>query len=284
MVVAGYSTIHELYDRDNAIHILAIMNSITVLAPSFGPLFGALLLYVMNWRGIFMVLAVWAMVTILGLFFKMPETKQEQTEAPSVKNILSQYKNILINKEFLLLTSISLSLFSAMIAWLTSGPFILVNTFHLKTVGFGVVQMFVFGSYIMGNRFVKTLTRRFSKKGILKFGLTLSLVGGFFAFTTSYLWPNFLWGFIAGMMFLTAGAGFVSPILNRLAIEAVNASMASKVAVASCLMGGAGILGSAVVSALYNGALISIGGIIFLFSVLAVVLQFFNRQYNYDVA
>ena len=48
MVVAGYATIHDLFNREQAIHTLAVMNSITVLAPSFGPLFGAIILHFTN--------------------------------------------------------------------------------------------------------------------------------------------------------------------------------------------------------------------------------------------
>src|SRR3990167_5344961 len=67
MIVAGYATIHELFDRDKAIHTLSMMASITVLAPSFGPLFGALILQFGSWRVIFAILAGWACIVLLGL-------------------------------------------------------------------------------------------------------------------------------------------------------------------------------------------------------------------------
>ncbi|MFN7097907.1 MAG: MFS transporter, partial [Gammaproteobacteria bacterium] len=37
VTVAGYATIHELYDQKAAMKALALMGSITVLAPAFGP-------------------------------------------------------------------------------------------------------------------------------------------------------------------------------------------------------------------------------------------------------
>ena len=42
LIVGGYATIHEIFDRKEAIKTIAFMNSITVLAPSLGPLLGAL--------------------------------------------------------------------------------------------------------------------------------------------------------------------------------------------------------------------------------------------------
>jgi len=39
MMVAGYACIHELYEQKEAIRILALMGSISVLAPALGPLF-----------------------------------------------------------------------------------------------------------------------------------------------------------------------------------------------------------------------------------------------------
>lgn len=62
--------IHELFDTEKAIYTLSMMNSITVLAPAFGPLFGAMILHFSTWRSIFYLLAIWARSLFLRYFSK----------------------------------------------------------------------------------------------------------------------------------------------------------------------------------------------------------------------
>jgi MFS family permease len=74
VIVAGYAAIHELYDQKEAMKALAIMGSITILAPAFGPLFGSVMLKLFDWRGIFGFLAVLAVIALTMLYKWMPET------------------------------------------------------------------------------------------------------------------------------------------------------------------------------------------------------------------
>lgn len=281
MVVAGYATIHELFDREQAIHTLAVMNSITVLAPSFGPLFGALILYFTNWRWIFGILAIWALVVITGLFFKMPETRRESQEKVKFKRILIQYKNILSNRAFMLFMLTSRSLFAGMIAWIAAGPFLLIDRFHFHTISFGIAQAFIFGSFIIGTRLVKPWMKLLSLKTIIKIGISISLLGGIYSLGTSIIFPNNIWNMIIAMMLLAGGSGLAFPILNRLAIESSIEPMGSRVAISSSLMGISGMIGSAIVSQVYNGTLFSLGIILFILSAIAALLRIMSKN-HYD--
>ena len=208
----------------------------------------------------------------------MPETRAENQEKMQIKQILIQYKNIISNKSFMLLVLTSRCLFAAMIAWITAGPFLLIDRFQFKTLSFGIVQAFIFGSFIIGTRFVKILMKYFKLKTIITTGISLSLIGGVYALSSSLIWPNVLWNMIVAMMLLAGGSGLAFPILNRLAIESSNAPMGSRVAISSCLMGVSGMLGSAIISSVYNATLFSLGLILFVFSAMAVMLQVINRS------
>jgi len=278
MGVAGYATIHDLYDREKAIHMIAMMNSITVLAPAFGPLFGAIILHFTNWRMIFVLLAIWAFAAIAGLQFKMPETRQDHQVETSLRIILRQYKNMLINKRFLLYMLISRALFAAMIAWIAAGPFLLIDHFHFSSLAFGLAQVFIFGSFILGARTVKHATHRFTLKAIIRFGVITVFVASCYALLSSLFYPQVIWNMIAAMIFIAGASGLIFPILGRLAVEASDEPMGSKVAMTAFLMGAAGIVGSAVISFTYDGTLSSLGMIIFTFSLLAAIFQFANRH------
>ena len=226
MVVAGYATIHELFDREQAIHTLALMNSIVILAPAFGPLFGAFILYFASWRWIFTVLAIGSILSIYGLFFHMPETQKDIINKATLnKNNFTQYKDIIVNKSFMLYTFIYQFLLGGLIAWITAGPIIVIEQFHFKPFVFSIVQAFIFGSFIVCIQLVKQLMKVISTKTIIMIGIILTSCGGLYLLISSIIWPEIVWNTVIAMMFFASGSGFAFPILNRLAVESSNAPM-----------------------------------------------------------
>ena len=156
IIIAGYATIHALYDQIRAIKTLSWMNSVTVLAPTLGPLLGAGILLIADWRWIFIILSIWASIGWIALFRFMPETCEAYLPIRP-KEILNQYYRVLKNWQFMKpILAVSLS-FSALIAWITAGPFLMMNTFHYSPLGFGVLQGLVFSSIILGNQLVRRI-------------------------------------------------------------------------------------------------------------------------------
>lgn len=274
LVIAGYSTIHDLYEQKQAIHLLAIMGSITLLAPAFGPLVGSMIMYFSSWRWVFGCLAIAGVFVISGLFFKMPETVKGSAEKLALKRIFTQYKNILMNKSFILFSLLPLFLFSALIAWIVTGPFLLIDAFHFQPHAFGIAQAFVFGGLILGLRMVKNLMEKYSLKKIILIGTTTSFIGAIYGFATSLLFPVVVWNIIISMMIISIGAGLVFPIANRLSVESSQEPMGSRMAVSSFLTSVFGMLGSGIVSGFYDGKLLSLGIIIVVFCLIAFLIQF----------
>lgn len=279
IIIAGYATIHELYETRQAIHLLAIMMSITVLAAAFGPTLGALILLVVGWRWIFGILAIWAIFAVAGLFFKMPETIKER-HAIHFGKLITQYGRIFCHRKLMLYLVSSRFLFAALIAWITASPFLLIDTFHFSPLGFGGVQILIFGGFILGTHSVKHLMEKMSFNKLVFLGLIMALLGSVFAFVTSFIWSTQVWFLIVGAVVFAFGSGMVFPVLERLGIDACNEPMGSRVAVSSFLMGVAGMLGSMVVGSIYSGSLLSLSGILLCFSFCGLFLQWFNRDDN----
>ncbi len=274
MYIPGYATIHELFEQKQAIHILAIMSSITILAPALGPLLGAGVLYFVSWHWIFGILAIWAAIAIIGLFFAMPETKSSIDEKIQFKTILKQYKNIITNKKFMLLGLTGQCFFAAMIAWIAAGPFLLINRFHLSTLDFGLIQAVVFICFIIATRFIKQLMKTLELQSIIKIGMIFFVIGGIYALCTALGWPTLLLNIVIAMMLIGAGSGFAFPILSRLAIESSSEPMGSRVAVSSFLMGLSSTLATVLVSRVYNGTLFSLAIILFILSIIPLALSY----------
>jgi DHA1 family multidrug/chloramphenicol efflux transport protein-like MFS transporter len=273
MIVAGYATVHAMYTQVKAIKTLAWMSSITVLAPALGPLFGALILLVGGWRWIFIILTVWSALALIALYRYMPETCETSSEVPS-KKIITQYYHVLINWNFMQPTLALSLLFSAMIAWIAAGPFLVIESFHRTSITFGLIQGMVFGSFIVGTQVVRRFIGKMPISQIKKTSIALACFSGFLSLAFSLVAVERLFDVVFPMMLFAFGSGIGFPVFNRMAIEGSEEPMGIKMALFSSFMGIGGLFGSIVISSFYNGTILSFALIIFVIACLLALLYF----------
>lgn len=249
MIVPGYAAIHESLDDNAAIQVLAWIGSITILAPALGPLFGAVVLQFAGWRWIFIALLAWAFITLIGLYKYMPETLSQQSHQFSLGKCFKDYFSIITNLGFLKRALMFCALFAALISWIAATPFILITLHHFTPIHFGLIQMLVFGCFIIGNRSVKRLMQALPTHYLANIGMVLAVLTGVALLILTRLEINTLMPFIIAFMALGLSAGISFPVLNRLAIAASKAPMGSRMAVFSTLLSASGAIGSVLVSA-----------------------------------
>ena len=273
VIVAGYASIHELYDQSHAIRILAVMGSITIIAPAFGPLIGGAILNYVNWRWIFWIIAIMATISIASLTKWMPESLPPKDRHPiNLKFLGKNYFAILSNWRF---TGVSLTFcfsFCGFIAWLTAGPFIIVDEFNLSVLMFGIYQAIIFSCYVFTNFLINKLIDKYPVNHFILVGLVITLSGGVYAAISAVLFPNYLLGLIIGMMIFSFGSGLTFAPLNRLTIESSPEPMGIRMAMMSTYMTVFGVVGSILGSVFYNGTLASLGFVLASVSSLAFII------------
>ncbi len=271
MLVAGYACIHEYFETATAIKVLGKMNSVTVLAPALGPLLGVLMLYLMGWRGIFIVLAIIALVCLAGLLKKMPETNTERHPL-HISGVLKTYHTVITNKFFLLNSISYCSLFAGLIVWITAGPFIIVDLFKLPTVDFGLYQAIIFGCFILGSLSLKLAVVSRHQKKLRNGFLIVVFIATACAILLSWQEPKILLGFFLPLCIYAFGGGLLMPILSRNAVDAcVDMPMGAIMAIQATLLSSFGVISSASVGFFYKHSMLPISVIIFIFATLACV-------------
>ncbi len=272
--VPGYASIHESFEQREAIKLLALMGSISVLAPAFGPLLGSLILLTLSWRWIFVFLSIWSCIAVALLILKMPETLPIAERQPlKLKLVMDRYRQILKNSYFLRLVIVYGAILCGFITWIAAGPFLVIDRFQHSPVQLGIYQSFIFLSYIIANYLVKKLIHKVAPKKLIQFGLSVSFIISLAAVAITYEFPNFLWGMIITYIFYAFGSGFAFAPLNRLAIESSDAPMGAKMAIFSTLMSSFATLGSSMVGVFYNGTTLSIAIIILIVISIAFLLE-----------
>lgn len=274
VTVAGYAAIHELYDQTAAMKALALMASITVLAPSFGPLAGSLFLQFAGWREMFWFLALWAIAILLVLYKWMPESHPPANRHPlAIKTIAGNYGAILTTRNFMLNALAFCATFSGMIAWIAMGPFLVIEKFHYSPIVFGIFQVMVFGSFIIGARFVNIGLQRIGVTKLIVISITIAICGTILSVVTATIWPTILIAFVITLMIFTFGNALAFGPLQRLAIEASEAPMGARMAIFSTLMSGAGVVGSFLAGMIYTGTSQPLAYLVLITAIVAGLLR-----------
>lgn len=254
LVVAGYAAIHESYKDSEAIHIIAWMSCISILAPMIGPLVGGYVLLLGSWRLIFWMILVMAAASVVGLFVVMPESnKNVDVHALNWHRLRKVYKKILCNRVFVLSGLTFGLIYGGLMIWISASPFILMEHFELTEQEFGLIQVPIFACYGLSTRFVTPLMQKIGRERLILIGLSISVSSIFLmAILTGSMGGYFL-SLIVPMCGYAAGFGLVAAPLNRMTLSSTEEKMGAATAIFYLLMAGGGTLMTLCLNLTFNG-------------------------------
>jgi DHA1 family multidrug/chloramphenicol efflux transport protein-like MFS transporter len=196
IVVIGYASLHELYEELYAVRLISIMNIITILAPLAGPMLGVVILNLFfSWRVIFILIALFATVALVGLYFYMPETlnkiKKDGTHVPltllKCDVVKNNYYSLLKNKSFMF-GAISLGMGGVpLIAWIGVSPLILMKGSHLSAFSYAMWQIPIFMASTFGTLLMRYLTRFMPLRRLIRVGALFMLLSAIITCLLSFL-------------------------------------------------------------------------------------------------
>lgn len=278
VVVAGYAAIHELYETRVAIKIISLMGSVVVLAPAFGPIIGALILELAPWRSIFYVLGISGLLSFLLLLKVMPKSKNERFPM-HVKSIVKDYAVIATRKHFLVFTLPFCFMFLSLISWVVESPFLIIDSYHKTTLEYGLIQLYVFGFFIIGAQITSLSVHRVHPITIIKVGLSIALIASLFLIMFSAQHAP-LAVIVILMMFVALGFAMTFGPLSRFAIESCFEPMGRRMAILSSYMGFSGVMATFIVGEFESDSMFNLSLMISLGSMLAFAVFFFIKKPN----
>lgn len=279
MFVAGYASIHESFEHKEAVKILALMASISILAPALGPLAGGYILYFAGWRAIFGIITVWAAINILVLYWVMPETRDpNEVVAQNFSKVWQQYKVLLTNKAGITLTFIMGFNMAAFLVWITASPLLVIKAFKLTPIFYGWCQMAVFVANIAGNMVTKQIADRASLDTLIHRGMQFCLVGVLLGLMTSFFESKSVILFVVSVMIFAFGSGISFAPLNRSIIESSTAPMGSRVAVFTIFLTLFCTFGSILSGVFYGASIFSVAGLMAICVIISyIILSLYRR-------
>lgn len=210
--VLGRAAIRDIYPPRQAARMLALLASLIALAPALAPTLGGLLLARHGWGAIFVVLAVYGVVTLALLAFAMPESlPPERRQSVPPAQLLRNYRILMADIRFLGYTGTNAAIYGGLFAFLSGAPFVLIEVLGIAPHHFGPYTACMVVGYMAGNLISARLSGRAPGDRILARGLLVAMAGGGSMAILAWQEVASVWAVILPQTLFMLGAGMLLP-------------------------------------------------------------------------
>ena len=277
--VTAMAMVRDLFGPKESAKVLSLLLLVLGASPMIAPTAGGYIVVTWGWRAIFLVLLILGVVILLLSIFFLPNSYPAD-EGFSLKPgpIVRNFVAVMAVPQFLIYVFVMALAFSGLLAYVAGSPVIFMQIFHVGKQEYGWIFAFLALAFIGLSQFNRWLLKRFTSQQIIWVTLTGQAVVGlvFWGFAMAG-WLNL--GVTIAFLFAFLGfLGFTNPNAAALAMApfARNAGTASSLL--GCLQLGIGALASAGVSALADGTVRPVAGVIAWGSVLGLAVLFAGRK------
>ncbi|MBK6597832.1 MAG: multidrug effflux MFS transporter [Proteobacteria bacterium] len=210
--VASRAMVRDRHDADSAAAALAFITAVMGLAPVLAPLAGGVVVDLFNWRALFIMHFVMAVVLLIWMVVSLVETRPANTRVLGVRSTFRAFGVLLQDRSFTTHTLVYCFMSAASFAFITCGAELFSRLFQMSPAAFGVFWAVLAGAYTIGASIAGFVTRRFGARRVLIQGTALSLVGGSLFAWLAWSETISLAGYTAALIMLTMGNGVTSPL------------------------------------------------------------------------
>lgn len=208
----------DLFDGDMLAKALSMIMVAMAAAPGFSPLVGGYIATYFDWRVIFLLVGVVAMILLVIYVADLGETHPPDRRAPlSFRHVIGSYAALAVDARFIC-PALAISLIiGGLYANFAAAPVILMTEIGLTPIQYGlfsaVTVFVVFGAGIAAPR----LAQRYGALTVARAGAVLAATGGLMLLLT-YRQPS-LFAYAASMVVFLLGMGMANPLGTAIALR-----------------------------------------------------------------
>lgn len=217
--VVAMAIVRDLFGGRRLVVMLSRLALVTGVAPVIAPLIGSALLLVMPWRGIFVVLAAYGLVMLVGAALLIRETLPPARRAErGSKTVLQRYRSVFGDRVFIGAIIVAAMAFSGLFSYLSSSPFLFQEGYGFDPQQYGLLFAVNSLGIVAGVQIASRLAARFGPQWVLAFSTAALLVTGVAIIAADALHLG-LWGTIVPLFLFILSVGFTMPCVQVLALD-----------------------------------------------------------------
>lgn len=234
--VVAMAMMRDVAEGRKLVSGLAGVALFTGIAPVVAPFVGAQLMTALNWRGLFVVVALYGLGILVVSIIFIPETlPPERRFARTDRSaIWRSYRSLLHDRRFVGVALIGGCMVSSVFAYLSSSSFLFQQQYGLTAQHYGIISALNAIAFVMGTQLTGFLAQRVAPQRILLVVLTALAVTGF-ALALVGIWSTDIAPVVVTMLVFMTFAGGCGPCIGALGL----ADHADKAGTAAALLGAA---------------------------------------------
>ena len=172
VMVVPRAIIRDMHTGTEATRLMALIMLVISVSPLFAPLTGSALIVYFDWRAIFGVLAVLAILSLMLTRFVLPETLKPQDIVPiNLKTMMAGTKTLMTDRGFMGLTFIGAFGFASFIVFLASASFIYTGHYGLTPIQFSLAFAANAFGFIGASQFAPMLGMKYGMARVILFAV-----------------------------------------------------------------------------------------------------------------
>ena len=231
-MVCGRAMVSDLATGNEAAKGFSVLGIMAGIGPIIGPVGGALIMQLTDWRGIFASLAILALAFSTLAFFGLQETLSHAgRHSGGFKSVFATMGKVTSNRNFLFHALILWAGFGMMFAYISASPFVLQNVFGLSpllyTLDFGAN-----GLALMLTGFLSaSLVAKITPTSQVRIGIAMQLLAATLLAFTLISSQVPLWAVLLAFALIPASMGFVFGPVTALALSQVRHAAGTALAI-----------------------------------------------------
>lgn len=277
--VTAMAMVRDLFGPKESAKVLSLLLLVLGASPMIAPTAGGYIVVTWGWRAIFLALLILGvLILLLSIFFLPNSYPADESFSLRPGPIIRNFISVLAVPQFLIYVFVMALAFSGLLAYVAGSPVIFMQKFQVSKQVYGWIFAFLSVAFIGLSQFNGLLLKRYSSQQIIRVTLTGQVITGL-AFLGAAMagWLS-LYTTIAFLFLFLGFLGFTNPNAAALSMAPFSKNAGTASSLLGCLQLGLGALASAAVSAVGDGTVRPVAGVIAVTSLLALVVLFLGRK------
>ncbi len=251
--VISWAVIKEVYGDKEGVRVVAIFSMVIAIAPAIGPVIGGLMLVHFGWQSNFWLLSGLALLTWLALWRFLAETSTPNRRALQSSHLIVEAHRTVRVPAFWLYSIGPAAALGGLFAFVTEGPFVLIDQLGLPPDVFGYYYGGVVSAFIATNLLVNRYSMRVEGAFLLRLGSLLALSGSAWILVLAISGTVTPWSLCVGVALFVSSMALIYAVAPLKALAATTAATGMASSIRSCVEMLGAMAGSAGVTLLHDG-------------------------------
>ena len=209
--VIGRVIVRDYFDRHEQARLLGLISMAMAISPMAAPVLGSLMLPLINWRGLFGLLAVIGTGLCLVVYRRLPETRPPQVAAAPPSNLLRVYGQLLRDRYFLRYALAIGCVYSTYFPFISESSALLQRGYRLTATEYALVFAATISGYMLGANLFRRLVLRFEPDRLINAGIGLNVLGSVLLAMATLALPGEWLAIVLPMVVIMVSVGMVIP-------------------------------------------------------------------------